>query len=137
MLSFRLLQMLLKDDPKVIRDYMAELRKGHESLPNISLDTEPLEDRLKSYVETPVTMPAVRPVIQGGEISLAAAAIPRGDVFLAGDRGSEAGKWYNADTEAARAARAIVSRFSRSPLEANRVLARAWPAAVSLWGVGD
>src|SRR5262249_32220727 len=52
-------------------------------------------------------------------------SIHRGDLFLAANKTSEAGRYYNADTQQARAARAILTRYSRSVAEATRTLDRA------------
>jgi TonB family protein len=51
-------------------------------------------------------------------------AIHRGDLLLATGRSSNALEWYNGDTKETRAARAIISRFSRSLVEAGRILDR-------------
>jgi TonB family protein len=52
-------------------------------------------------------------------------AIHRGDLLLATSRGADAARWYNADSKDARASRAVLTRFSRTPVEAVRALARA------------
>ena len=52
-------------------------------------------------------------------------AIHHGDLLLATDRQADAARWYNADSRDARAARAIITRFSRPAAEAARVLDRA------------
>jgi TonB family protein len=51
-------------------------------------------------------------------------AIHRGDLLLAVGKTAEAGRWYNADSVEARAARAILNRFSRSNIETVRALDR-------------
>jgi TonB family protein len=52
-------------------------------------------------------------------------AIHHGDLLLATDRHADAARYYNADSKEARAARAIITRFSRPFAEAVRVLDRA------------
>jgi TonB family protein len=51
-------------------------------------------------------------------------AIHRGDLALASGKLTDAGTWYNADSADARAARAILNRFNRGPVEAFRGLER-------------
>src|SRR5206468_1688800 len=46
-------------------------------------------------------------------------------LLLATERQADASRWYNADSKEARAARAILIRFSRPPAEAARALDRA------------
>jgi TonB family protein len=51
-------------------------------------------------------------------------AVHRGDLLVATERFSEAARWYNADSPGARAARAILTAYTRPPAEALRVLER-------------
>src|SRR6185503_13372858 len=59
------------------------------------------------------------------DADMAKLAIHHGDLLLATDRQADAARWYNADSKDARAARAIITRFSRPGPEAVRVLDRA------------
>ncbi len=123
--SYRLLRILLDQNPEAMRHYLQALRAESERLPVIDIDTQSLESTLKNYVETPLKAPAVTANVKVSDADMAALAIHRGDSLLATDRHSEAGRWYNADSKDARTARAIIARFSRPPNEAARVLDRA------------
>src|SRR5947208_3708324 len=89
------------------------------------MDTQAMDPKLKSYVETPLKPAPVTAVIKSSEADMARLAIHRGDLLLATERQADASRWYNADSKDARAARAIITRFSRPPAEAARVLDRA------------
>jgi TonB family protein len=77
------------------------------------------------YIETPLKAPAVSPLVKGNEVGAPKLAIHRGDLLLATSREADAARWYNADSKDARAARAILTRFSRPAVEAVRALDRA------------
>jgi TonB family protein len=93
--------------------------------PKFPFDGDLIEADLKNYVETALKAAPITVAIKSGDADMARLAIHRGDLMLATDRQSEAGRWYNADSNDARAARAIVTRFSRPPAEAIRALDRA------------
>jgi TonB family protein len=122
--SYRLLRVVLEEQPDLFRQYIQDLRTEGEATPTIKMDTDAADARLKSYVEILVKPPGVSPAIKSAEANLARLAIHRGDVLLATGRDADAVRWYNADSKEARAARAIVIRFSRSSAEAIRVLDR-------------
>jgi len=122
--SYRLLRILYEDKPEVLRQYLQTLRTEGDALPRIEIDTEAIDTRLKSYVETPLKASPISPVIKSAEADSAKLAIHRGDVMLATSREADAARWYNADSKDARAARAILTRFSRSAAEAVRALDR-------------
>jgi TonB family protein len=123
-LSYRLLRIFVEDAPDVLRNYFAALRRESESAPKIEIDQEQLNSKLKTFVEAPLKMPATAPAIQSMMLDPAKLAIQRGDLMLAAARPADAGSWYNGDSKEARAARAILVRFSRPPLEAVRALDR-------------
>jgi len=116
---------VLDDKPDLLRKYVQSLRGGSERAPKIDLDTQALDSTLKSYVEKPLTAPPVAAAVKSAEADTARLAIHHGDLLLATDRQADAGRYYNADSKDARAARAIITRFSRSGAEAARVLDRA------------
>ncbi|MBI4474116.1 MAG: TonB family protein [Acidobacteria bacterium] len=125
-LSYRLLRILLNENVDALRDYFAQLRrKDLEEKPQIDIETKAFEEKLKSYAETALPAAPTVPAIKSREITSDAVAIQRGYLMLAAGSNSEALRWLNAEGPEARAARAIVNRFSRSPLEAARVLDRA------------
>ena len=123
--SYRLLRILLDQNREVIKHYLENLRADSERLPPMDIDTTALEPTLKSYVETPLKAPPLAANLKVSEADMAKLAVHRGDLLLATDRHAEAGRWYNADSKDARAARAIITRFSRPSNEAARVLDRA------------
>jgi TonB family protein len=84
-----------------------------------------MDAKLKNYVETPLKLPALTPAIKTVEADSARLAIHRGNLLLATSREAEAARWYNADSKDARAARAVLTRFSRSATESVRALDRA------------
>jgi TonB family protein len=123
--AYRFLRVLLEDHPEVIKPYLQALRAESDAQPRIQIDAAAMDSRLKSYVETPLKVPPITPVIKSIEADAAKLAIHRGDLLLATSREAEAARWYNADSKDARAARAILTRFSRQAVEAVRALARA------------
>src|SRR2546425_1435501 len=123
--SYRLLRILLDEKPDVIRQYLQALRMESDRAPKIVIDTQSIDSTLKTYVETPLKALPVSAAIKSSEADMARLAIHHGDLLLATDRQADAARWYNADSKDARAARAIITRFSRSGAEATRVLDRA------------
>jgi TonB family protein len=90
----------------------------------IAIDREAVGRRLSENLET--ALPAAP---QSGEVRSAAAdparlAIHRGDMLLAAGKTAAAAGWYNADSDEARAARAILNRYNRGSTEALRSLER-------------
>ena len=122
--SYRLLRILLDEKPDLIRQYLQSLRMESEHAPVNDVDAPAMDSRLKSYVETPLKMPPVTAAVKSSEADVARLAIHRGDLLLATERQADASRWYNADSKDARAARAIITRFSRPAAEATRVLDR-------------
>ena len=122
--SYRLLRILLDEKPDLIRQYLQSLRMESEHAPVIDLDAQAMDSRLKTAVETPLKMPPVTAAVKSSEADVVRLAIHRGDLLLATERQADASRWYNADSKDARAARAIITRFSRPAAEATRVLDR-------------
>jgi TonB family protein len=123
--SHRLLRIFLDEKPDVLKQYFQLLRTEATALPKIDVDVEDLDARLKTYVETALKSPPVTAAIKAAEADPGKLAIHRGDLLFATDRMNEAAKMYNADSKDARAARAIITRFTRPTVEAVRVLDRA------------
>ena len=123
--AYRLLRFVLGQKPDVLRQYVQALRAESDKAPTISIDPEAIQAQFNSYVETPLKPPALTAGVKSGDADMSKLAIHRGDLLVAADRQSEAARWYNADSKEARAARAIMTRFSRQPVEAIRVLDRA------------
>jgi TonB family protein len=123
--AYRLLRFLLEKQPKEVRQYLELLRKEADKTPVIDLDGEAIDAEFRKYVESPLKPAPVTAAVRTSAADAGKLAIHRGDLLLATDRQSEAGRWYNADSKEARAARAILTRFSRTPAEAVRILDRA------------
>jgi TonB family protein len=123
--SYRLMRLLAEEKPEAIKRYIQALRTGSEHMPAIDIDAQAMESALKEYVEKAVKNPPSTPAVKVSDADMAKLSIHRGDLLLATNRQSDANRWYNADSKDARAARAIITRFTRPPIEASRVLDRA------------
>jgi protein TonB len=124
--SHRLFRVFVNDYPSELRSFLKILRtiEGREATPDVPLQA--LETRFLSYVETRIDASAAPAAsISVREVPAGTLAIHRGDLLVAAGKTSEAASWYNADTNDARAGRAILYRFSRSGGEPIRVLERA------------
>jgi TonB family protein len=123
--SYRLVRFLLEQQPDVLRQYLRTLNTASDKLPKISVDGAAIEAQFQKFTETAIKPLLVTAAVQSAEVDASKVAIHRGDVLIATDRQSEASRWYNADSKEARAARAILTRYSRPQPEAIRVLDRA------------
>ena len=123
--SYRLFRILLDAKSDVLRQYLQALRTNPERSSTIQIDAQSLDSTLKTYVETPLKPQPVAAAVKSSEADMAKLAIHHGDLLLATDRQADASRWYNGDSKDARAARAIITRFSRPAAEAVRVLDRA------------
>jgi TonB family protein len=121
--SHRLLQLVLAQHGAEFRAFLKELTAATQE-PKFSFDAKTLQAEFDAYSETLVSPASGTFDMKASELSAAAAAIHRGDLLLAAKKTSEAGALYNADNAEGRAARAILSRFSRSGGEPIRLLAR-------------
>jgi protein TonB len=122
--SYRLVRLLLESKPEVLKQYIGDLRKQSDKAPKFPIEGDEIDSQLKAYVETPLK-PAVAPTVKSSEADMAKLAIHRGDLLMATSRNSEAARWYNADSKDARAARAILTKFTRPAAEAVRAMDRA------------
>jgi TonB family protein len=105
-----------------LRAYLKDLRPLEG--PGAKLDVKPFQSEFDAFTETLVGMTG------GGAIKVTpvtadAMSIHRGDLLVAAGKVSEAASWYQANSADARAARAILARFSRSGGEPLRLLTRA------------
>jgi len=124
--SYRLLRLMIDENPDALKPYLQALRMPSEKPPTPPIDGEAIDAKLQAYTETPLKSSAASPTsLMSSEAAAGKLAIHRGDLLLATDRQSEASRYYNGDTKEARAARAIVIKFSRPGPEAVRVLDRA------------
>jgi TonB family protein len=124
--AYRFLRFMLDQKADVLKEYLKTLRSAEwDKLPKAPIDGAAIEQDFKKYVETPIKAAPVTAAIKSGEADMARLAIHRGDVLVAADRPTEAVKWYNADSKDARAARAVLTRYTRPSPEAIRALDRA------------
>jgi TonB family protein len=122
--AYRLVRFLLDQKPDVLRDYVQSLRKETDKIPRIAIDGDAVQQQFSAYLETALKASTTTPALKSAEANPATLAIHHGDLLLATDRHADAARYYNADTKEARAARAIITRFSRPPAEAVRVMER-------------
>ena len=123
--SYRLVRLLLDQKPDVLKQYFQALRLESDKPPKLPIEGDAFEAQLKAYVETPLKAPIAAPAVKSVEADAGKLAIHHGDLLLATERHADAERLYNADSKDARAARAIVTRFTRPPAEAARALDRA------------
>jgi|GEM_PF-2149507 len=123
--AYRLLRLLLDEQAPALRAYLESKRMQDGEKTALELhDLDAWTERLFGYIEPRVPLPAVNADIRVDAADPAALAIRRGDLLLATGRTSEAARWYNGENPAARAARAILTRFNRTEGEALRALDR-------------
>ena len=123
--SYRLLRVLLENNPDIVKQYLQTLRAEGDTQPRIQIDADAIDAKLKSWVETPLKAAAASPTIKSGMADTAKLAIHRGDLLLATSRGDRSRTILQRRLKDARAARAVLTQFSRTPVEAVRALARA------------
>lgn len=122
--AHRLLRlMLVQSHAAEFRAYMKEL--GSLDGENAKLtDVKSLQSEFNGFTETMISPGTGNFEIKTASLFPDAMSIHRGDLLLAAMKTSEAASWYQADNATARAARAILARFSRSGGEPIRLLAR-------------
>ena len=123
--AYRLVLFLIDQKPDALKQYFQALRVESDRPPKIPINGDAIEPQFKSFVEPPLKPQAVTAAVKSLEAETGRLAIHHGDLLLAVDRQTDAAREYNGDSKEARAARAIVTRFSRPPAEAVRVLDRA------------
>jgi len=123
--SYRLLRLILRENPAAIRELIQAAGRENGAEAKIKVDVDDIAVKFAAYTETPLKMIPVASVVKVEAADPVILPIHRGDLLMATDRTSEASRWYNADSKEARAARAIVTRYSRMKAEAVTALARA------------
>ncbi|HET9219130.1 MAG TPA: TonB family protein [Terriglobia bacterium] len=106
-----------------LRTYLKELRSLEGQ--GTKLAVKPLQAEFETFTETIVGLKAGGVAIKTSPLTPDAMSIHRGDLLVAATKVSEAASWYQANRAEARAARAILARFSRSGSEPLRLLTRA------------
>ena len=122
--SYRLLRILFEDHPAALEELFQTLGTEAGATAKLGIDVEGVQNRLSQYAETLLKPPAQAFEITVAEADPARLAIHRGDLLLASGKTADAASWYNADSNEARSARAILNRFNRGLVEAFRILER-------------
>jgi len=120
---FRL--MLAPGHAAEFRAYLKELGALEGENAKLMSDLKGLQAEFNGFTETTVSPGTGNFDIKAASMFPDAMSIHRGDLLLAAARTSDAASWYEADNAAARGARAILARYSRSGGEPIRLLARA------------
>jgi TonB family protein len=122
--AYRLLRVLLKENPQALRNYLAAIDKadGHEARLDVKVDE--IQQQYQDYTETALSLPPLAPVVKITPADAASLAVHRGDLLLASGRTYEASRYYNGTTPEARAARVVLTSVSRPAAEAVAALAR-------------
>jgi TonB family protein len=123
--AYRLTRLLLDEKPEALKNFIADLHKPADKPSKFAIGPDAIEDSLKSYTETSIGAATSSASVKSAEADMGKLAIHRGDLLLATSRDADAVRWYNADSKDARAARAILTKFSRPGAEAVRALDRA------------
>ena len=123
--SYRLLRVVLQENPQALREFVNALTREDGNEAKLGVPVDELTKKFGSYTETAAKVPAVAAAVKSQPAEAAYLAIHRGDLLVAADRTSDAVRYYNGETPAARGARAIMARFTRMPAEAMQQLARA------------
>jgi TonB family protein len=111
--SYRIFRVILARHVGEFRAYLKSLASTADQEPTFELDVEALQAEFDAYTETTVTPRSVATsAITDLALTPAAMAVHRGDLLLAANKPSDASPWYKGEGEDARAARAILPRFS-------------------------
>jgi TonB family protein len=122
--SYRLLRVLMARHGTELASWLKELRTATEQEPKLNVDVKTLQSEFDAYSDTVAGPGSGTFDIKTPSLTPAAMAVHRGDLLVAANKTSQAGAFYNGGAEEARAARAVLARFSRSGGEPIRLLAR-------------
>jgi TonB family protein len=122
--AYRLLRVLLKENPQALRNYLAAIGKPEGQDAKLNVDVDDIQQKYDEYVETALSLPPVVPVVKITPADAASLGVRRGDLLLASGRTYEASRYYNGNTPEARAARSVLTSVSRPAAEAAAALAR-------------
>jgi TonB family protein len=123
--SYRLFRVLLQEKPQALHDFVKAIDREDGENAKIDIDVDAIGKDLENYTDTAVPMPAESPTIRSAAADATVLAVHRGDALLAADKAYDASKYYNGNSSEARAARAILVRFSRAQTESLPALSRA------------
>lgn len=120
--SHRLLRLVLSRHGSGFRALLKELRTLDGQSAKLDIDKKIIQSDFDSFSETLIPPGTGSFDIKVAPLTPGAMSIHRGDLLLAAKKTSEAASWYQGDNGEARAARAILARFSRSGGEPIRLL---------------
>jgi TonB family protein len=123
--SYRLLRLILDEKPQALKQFLIALDRENGRDAKLDIEVDAIRKDFAEYVEKSLPMAATIPAMESTPADLSKLAVHRGDMLLAADKNYEATRYYNANSPDARAARAIITRFSRSQTEAIPALSRA------------
>jgi len=123
--AYRLFRLATSDHASAMREYLVDLRTEGGKDAKLKLDAAAIQARFDAYTETRIA-PGTGAFNVKLQPSSDVIAVHRGDLLVAAKKTSEAADWYKGESRDARAARAILSRFSRTTNEGIRVLDRAF-----------
>jgi TonB family protein len=123
--SYRLCRVVLSRHRGALVSYLTALRNPEGGQSRLDVDLKTLQSQFDTEIETIVNLPTSPVDIRSVPLSAEAMAIHRGDLLVAAKKRTDAAAWYKGSNEAARAARAILARFTGNQEDAVRVLARA------------
>jgi TonB family protein len=110
--AYRLLRIALDQSPAQLRSYITALKVESGRDPTLAIDVADATDRLSPFTDTRILPVPGVPAIQVRDVSAAIVAVHRGDALVAARQTVQASRWYEGDSQDARAARAILARIS-------------------------
>jgi len=110
--SYRLLRIVLEQNPAELRSYLMELKLEPGRDAKLGVDEATATDRLFTYMETRIPPDSTAPVLQVREVAPALVSVHRGDALVAARQTAQAVRWYEGNSDEARAGRAILARIS-------------------------
>jgi hypothetical protein len=97
------LRVVLQENPQALREFVKALAGRTETKAKLGMPVDELTKEFGSYTETAAKVPAVAAAVKSQPAEPAFLAIHRGDLLVAADRTSDAPRYYNGDTPAAKA----------------------------------
>jgi TonB family protein len=123
--SHRLLRLIAERHPGALKGFLEVNRREVGEKARIDIDPATLGDELEAYTEAVIPLTPQAAGIRMAPADSASVALRRGDLLVAAGKTSAASERYTGVSAEARAARAILIRSTRNPLEAARALERA------------
>jgi TonB family protein len=109
--SYRLLRIAVDEYNAELRSYVNALKQESGRDAKLAIDESAATNRLGLFSDTRIPAATSVPDIQTREVPLATVSIHRGDELAAAHQNLQSSKWYEGDTDDARAARAILGRI--------------------------